>query len=136
MTSNNYSEMLKLPVADLRDRIRAGAYRGQTAGFAPGNLQANLAILGDGYAEDFREFCDQNSQPCPLVGVSGRGDPAWLQPFTGFGVDDRTIVVPEIPGLRPSGANVTLFEDEHNRRITWDHLLRQTDGCHADGRDV
>jgi hypothetical protein len=33
-------------------------------------------------------------------------------PFTGFGVDDRTVVVPEIPGLRPSGANVTLFEDE------------------------
>lgn len=33
-------------------------------------------------------------------------------PFTGFGVDDRTIVVPEIPGLRKSGANVTLFEDD------------------------
>ncbi|MDH3667915.1 MAG: putative hydro-lyase [Paracoccaceae bacterium] len=89
MTSNDYSEMLKLPVADLRERIRAGAYRGQTAGFAPGNLQANLAILGDGYAEDFREFCDQNSQPCPLVGVSGRGDPA--MPMLGD-IDIRTDV--------------------------------------------
>ncbi|MFK8112174.1 MAG: Ig-like domain-containing protein [Rubripirellula sp.] len=32
-------------------------------------------------------------------------------PFAGFGVDDRTVVVSEIPGLRPTGANVTLFED-------------------------
>ncbi|MEM1067637.1 MAG: Ig-like domain-containing protein [Planctomycetota bacterium] len=33
-------------------------------------------------------------------------------PFAGFGVDDRTVVVPEIPGLRPTGANLTLFEDD------------------------
>ena len=33
-------------------------------------------------------------------------------PFTGLGIDDATVVVPEIPGLRPTGANLTLFEDE------------------------
>ncbi|MGI9471938.1 MAG: GEVED domain-containing protein, partial [Rubripirellula sp.] len=33
-------------------------------------------------------------------------------PFTGFGVDDRTVVVSVIDDLRPSGANVTLFEDD------------------------
>ncbi len=33
-------------------------------------------------------------------------------PFAGFGVDDRTVVVPSIPGLRPSGANLTLFEND------------------------
>ena len=75
MTANDYAELLQLPVGAIRERIRAGAYRGQTAGFAPGNLQANLAILGDGYAGDFHEFCRRNSQPCPLVGVSKRGDP-------------------------------------------------------------
>ena len=76
MTANDYAHLLKQPVAAIRKQIRAGAYRGQTAGFAPDKLQANLAILGDGYADDFREFCEMNSQPCPLVGISGRGDPA------------------------------------------------------------
>ncbi|WP_345683058.1 tandem-95 repeat protein [Novipirellula caenicola] len=33
-------------------------------------------------------------------------------PFPGIGIDDNTVVVPEIEGLRPSGANVTLFEDD------------------------
>ena len=33
-------------------------------------------------------------------------------PFAGLGIDDNTIVVAAIPGLRPSGANITLFEDE------------------------
>ncbi|MCO8121426.1 tandem-95 repeat protein [Stieleria sp. TO1_6] len=33
-------------------------------------------------------------------------------PFTGSGIDDNTVVVSEIPGVRPSGANVTLFEDD------------------------
>ncbi len=33
-------------------------------------------------------------------------------PFTGIGVDDNTVVVPEIEGLRKSGANVTLIEND------------------------
>ncbi len=33
-------------------------------------------------------------------------------PFTGIGVDDNTVVVPEIPGLRESGANITLIEND------------------------
>ena len=33
-------------------------------------------------------------------------------PFTGIGIDDSTVVVPEIPGLRPSGANITLLEND------------------------
>ena len=33
-------------------------------------------------------------------------------PFTGSGIDNNTVVVAEIPGIRRSGANVTLFEDE------------------------
>ena len=89
MTANDYASLLKQPIAAIREQIRAGAYRGQTAGFAPGNLQANLAILGDGYAPDFHEFCRRNSQPCPLVGVSERGDP--MMPMLGD-IDIRTDV--------------------------------------------
>ena len=76
MTSNDYADLLKAPLSEIRAQIRAGAYRGQTAGLEPGRLQANLAILGDGYADAFLEFCERNAQPCPLVGLSGRGDPA------------------------------------------------------------
>lgn len=70
-----YADLLKQPIQQIRPMIRSGAYTGQTAGFAAGNLQANLAVLGDGWSEDFHEFCLQNPQPCPLVGVSKRGDP-------------------------------------------------------------
>ncbi|NND99399.1 MAG: peptidase, partial [Pirellulaceae bacterium] len=33
-------------------------------------------------------------------------------PFAGIGIDDATVVVPEIPGVRPTGSNVSLFENE------------------------
>ena len=39
-----------------------------------------------------------------------RGDAS--DPFNGIGIDDATIVVPEIPGVRPTGANVTIFEND------------------------
>ena len=38
-------------------------------------------------------------------------------PFTGIGIDDSTVVVPVIEGLRPAGSNVTLLEN--------DRLLRE-----------
>ena len=33
-------------------------------------------------------------------------------PFAGIGIDDASVVVPAIPGVRPSGANVSLFEND------------------------
>ncbi|TWU06030.1 tandem-95 repeat protein [Stieleria varia] len=33
-------------------------------------------------------------------------------PFLGNSINDNTVVVPEIPGLRAAGANVTVFEDD------------------------
>ncbi len=33
-------------------------------------------------------------------------------PFAGIGIDDSTVVVPAIPGVRPSGANISLFEND------------------------
>ncbi len=75
MTQIDYDSLRTLPMGDIRQHIRSGAYQGHTAGFAPGNLQANLAVLDDEHSKDFHEFCLANPQPCPLVGVSGRGDP-------------------------------------------------------------
>ena len=75
MTQIDHAKLAGQPFSTVNAAIRAGHYTGQTAGFAPGKLQANLAILGDGFADDFRTFCLLNAQPCPLVGLSGRGDP-------------------------------------------------------------
>ena len=114
MTANDHAGLRGQPVAVVRERIRSGAYRGQTAGLAPGRLQANLAILEGRYADDFLAFCLANPRPCPLVGITRRGDPA----LPGLGeIDIRTDVpsynvyregrledaVPDIGGLWTDG---------------------------------
>jgi len=58
-----------------RLRIRAGEFSGTTAGLAPGNVQANLVILPKTLAHDFLRFAQANPKPCPVLAVSGPGDP-------------------------------------------------------------
>jgi uncharacterized protein YcsI (UPF0317 family) len=58
-----------------RLRIRAGEFSGTTAGLAPGNVQANLVILPKALAHDFLRFAQANPKPCPVLAVSGPGDP-------------------------------------------------------------
>lgn len=60
----------------VRQAARAGLLTGQTAGLAPGHVQANLAILPADYAADFLLFCQRNPKPCPLLAISDPGDPA------------------------------------------------------------
>lgn len=73
-----------------RLRIRAGEITGPTAGLAPGNVQANLAILPRDLAEDFLRFCQANPKPCPLLAVSEPG--AVGLPALCDGLDIRTDV--------------------------------------------
>ena len=61
--------------AEVRRRIRAGGYRGQTGGLARGYVQANLAILPAAYADEFARFCQRNPKPCPLLAMSEPGSP-------------------------------------------------------------
>ncbi len=68
--------------------IRRGEYVGPTSGFAPGFVQANLAILPRAVAGDFKRFCELNPKPCPLVGVAQPGD--WRIPALGQDLDIRT----------------------------------------------
>lgn len=77
MTITHDDVLAGTDAATLRAEIRAGRYRGHTAGLAPGKLQANLAILPGDYAVDFERFCRLNPQPCPLVGMTAPGDPNW-----------------------------------------------------------
>lgn len=76
---------------ELRLKIRAGEYRGNTSGCAPGFVQCNLVILPAEYARDFLLFCQRNPKPCPLVAVSEPGATA----LPGLGeMDIRT----DVPG--------------------------------------
>ncbi len=54
--------------------------------------------LADGVYRDFR------------IQLRDNGDSS--DPFTGIGLDDSTVVVPVIEGLRPAGSNVTLLEND------------------------
>ena len=73
----------------LREAVRTGFFKGQTAGQAPDHLQGNVVILPGQYAQDFLVYCLNNPKPCPLIGVSKPGDPT----LPGLGeIDIRTDV--------------------------------------------
>jgi uncharacterized protein YcsI (UPF0317 family) len=59
----------------LRLEIRAIRHTGPTAGLAPGFVQANLVVLPADLAADFRDYCEANPKPCPVLGRSDPGDP-------------------------------------------------------------
>jgi uncharacterized protein YcsI (UPF0317 family) len=75
---------------EVRRAIRAGRHRRHTAGLAPGYVQGNVCILPQGYAEEFRAFCERNPKPCPLLALSKPGDPRL--PELGEDLDIRTDV--------------------------------------------
>lgn len=77
-----------------RHRARSGAHRTHTAGAAAGFLQGNLAIVPAPAAPDFLLYCHRNPKPCPLIGVSGPGDPRL--PRLGTDLDLRT----DLPAYR------------------------------------
>ena len=65
-----------LTPAELRSRIRQGQHTGNTSGFCPGFVQANVAILPRDWASEFLQFCHFNPKPCPLVAMAETpGDP-------------------------------------------------------------
>jgi uncharacterized protein YcsI (UPF0317 family) len=73
--------------AALRRAIRTGTIQGQTAGLAPGYVQANLAILPARHADAFEAFLRANPAPFPLLARGRAGDPAL--PCLGDGIDLR-----------------------------------------------
>jgi uncharacterized protein YcsI (UPF0317 family) len=75
---------------EVRLAIRSRRHTGHTAGLAPGRVQVNLCILPREYAAEFREFCERNPKPCPLIGESEPGSPRI--PALGADLDVRTDV--------------------------------------------
>lgn len=90
MAQTTFNTGLSQTAAEVRRNIRSGAHQGHTAGFAPGNLQCNIAILPERFALDFLRLCQRNPKPCPVVGVSDTGDP--FLPTLGADIDIRTDV--------------------------------------------
>ncbi|GAB6280173.1 MAG: putative hydro-lyase [Thermovirga sp.] len=76
MAVKNALEMMKLSPSEARDVIRRRKWTGPTAGIARGFVQANLVILPVDWAFDFLLFCQRNPRPCPVLDVTGPGDPA------------------------------------------------------------
>jgi uncharacterized protein YcsI (UPF0317 family) len=103
--------------------IRRNQHAGSTSGFAPGFVQANLAILPHTLAADFLQFCQLNPKPCPLIGISAAGDPR--VPALGEDLDIRT----DLPRYRVwrDGAVV----DEPTDVLRWwrDDLVSFAIGC-------
>jgi len=75
---------------EVRRAVRAGRHRGHTAGLARGYVQGNVCILPREYAAEFRDFCERNPKPCPLLAMSEPGDPRL--PALGEDLDIRTDV--------------------------------------------
>jgi uncharacterized protein YcsI (UPF0317 family) len=88
-----------------RERIRAGRWRGSTAGAAPGFAQANLLVVERGWADEFRTFCALNPRPCPLLDVTIAGSPHPRR------------VAPEAD-LRTDLAGYRVYERGHMRPMT------------------
>ena len=72
----------------VRHACRAGLHTDHTAGLAPGYVQANLAIVPAGYADDFLRYCQRNPRPCPVLAVSEPG--ATTLPAVADDLDVRT----------------------------------------------
>ncbi len=85
-----YDRLRTMDTGAVRAAIRAGRYRGHTAGLGAGKLQANVVIIPERYALDFMRYCQRNPKPCPLTGVTDTGDPCMTT--LGRDIDIRTDV--------------------------------------------
>lgn len=61
---------------EVRNLIRQEKITGPTAGLCAGYAQANLVILPQKYALDFKEFTVKNPKACPVLEVTAAGNPA------------------------------------------------------------
>jgi len=107
----------------VRLAARSGAFAGVTAGLAPGYVQGNVCILPRAFAGDFRAYCERNPKPCPLIGVSGPGDPRL--PELGKDLDIRS----DVPRYRVFRDGKLEREVTDVRDLWTDHMVAFAIGC-------
>ncbi|EAQ24760.1 putative hydro-lyase [Roseovarius sp. 217] len=118
-----YEILRTQPASDVRQAIRGGTWTRHTAGLAQGKLQCNLAILPAQYALDFLTFCQRNPKPCPVVGITNRGDP--MMPTLGHDIDIRT----DVPQYRTFRDGVLTGEQSDIIDLWRDDLVGVAIGC-------
>lgn len=108
----------------LRHKIRAGEFTGNTSGYSRGFVQGNLCILPADWANDFLQFCTANPKPCPLIGMASKpGD--YRIPKLGEDLDIRS----DIPSYRIF-ENGELVNEVNDVRDIWrDDLVAFVLGC-------
>jgi uncharacterized protein YcsI (UPF0317 family) len=109
--------------ARARLRIRAGDFSGNTAGLAPGNVQANLVILPKVLAHDFLRFAQANPKPCPVLAVADAGDPR--MPNLGQDLDIRS----DLPRYRVWRRGELVEEPTDLFQVWRDDLVSFALGC-------
>jgi uncharacterized protein YcsI (UPF0317 family) len=67
-------DLLAAPPAEVRARIREGAYEGDSWGMAVGYAQTAMVALPADAARDFLVFAHRNPRPCPLLEVVEPGE--------------------------------------------------------------
>ncbi len=118
-----YNKAKTLNNNQLREFIRRGDYKGQTAGLSKNMLQTNLIVLEKKYAIDFMIFCQRNPKACPLVGVTDVGNPFFKT--LGNDIDVRT----DVPSYNIY-KNGKLFSTVHEIDNLWnDNLIAFAIGC-------
>ncbi len=129
---------VEISPAELRQKIRNGAHKGNTSGLCAGYVQCNLVILPADWAEDFLAFCEANPKPCPLIAVSKPGEFSLTK--LGVDIDIRS----DIPSYRVF-ENGQLRNEVNDISDLWrDDLVAFLLGCSfsfeealiADGLDV
>jgi uncharacterized protein YcsI (UPF0317 family) len=118
-----YETLRNQPVDAVRNAIRDGAWTRHTAGLARGKLQCNLAILSAEYALDFLTFCQRNPKPCPVVGISDKGNP--MMPTLGHDIDIRT----DVPQYRIFRDGALTGEQSDISDLWRDDLVSVALGC-------
>jgi uncharacterized protein YcsI (UPF0317 family) len=108
--------------ADLRRACRTGEFRRDTAGQAPGRIQANLMILPKSQAFDFLLFCQRNPKPCPLVEVLA---PGVAEPLCAPGANIAT----DVPGYRVYRDGELTEERDEVASLWRDDLVGFLIGC-------
>jgi uncharacterized protein YcsI (UPF0317 family) len=108
---------------EARLAIRRGELGGTTAGFAPGYVQGNLAILPASLAADFLRFCQLNPKPCPLLAASNTGD--YRVPALADDLDIRT----DLPRYRVFARGEVIDEPTDIRAHWRDDLVAFVIGC-------
>ncbi|MEL6235462.1 MAG: putative hydro-lyase [Pseudomonadota bacterium] len=117
------SALSALTAAQLRAEIRAGRYRGHTAGLAAGRLQVNLVILPERYADDFAAFVAANPKPCPLIARTAPGQTDW--PALGAEIDIRS----DVPGYNLYEASQLTASPARLDGVWRDDLVSFALGC-------